>query len=135
LLGLAVASVHVESDGCIDFSGGEIGWSIEVDVERKIELLLECIYFESAQGFVGCDLGALALPPWRGFEIGSSLLESVEKESGATVIDAVIGDGVDHLLNAGLHGVHVVENRHLGSEGGPGREDVRAQPARGERER
>ena len=113
LLGLAVASVHVESYGRVDLCGGEIRWSIEVDVEWKVELVLEGIDFESAKRLVGCDLGTLALPPWRGFEIGSSLLESVEKESGAAVIDAVIGDGVDDLLNAGLHGVHVVENRHL----------------------
>jgi hypothetical protein len=110
---LAVASVHVESYGRVDLCGGEIRWSIEVDVEWKVELVLEGIHFESTKRLVGCDLGTLAFPSGRGLEVGSGLLESVEKESGAAVIDAVIGDGVDDLLNAGLHGVHVVENRHL----------------------
>ena len=113
MLSLAVTGFHCESNGRIDLCGGDIGLSVEVNVERKTKLLLEGVDFESAQGFVGCDLGTLALPLRRGLQPGSSLLERVEKQTGATVIDAIIGESVDDLLNASLHGVHVVENRHL----------------------
>jgi hypothetical protein len=135
LLSLAVTGFHCESDGRIDFRSGTIGWSIEVNVERKTNLLLESVDFESAQGFVGCDLGTLASPLRRRLQPGSRLLKRVEKEPGATVIDAIVGESVDDLLNASLHGVHVVENRHLEARARAGRANGRERPARGGRER
>jgi hypothetical protein len=49
----------------------------------------------------------------RGLQSGCGLLEGIEQKSGATVIDAVVGKSVNDLLNAGEHGMHVVEDRHL----------------------
>jgi hypothetical protein len=95
-----------------------MGWRIEVNVERKTKLLLEGVDFESAEGFVGCDFGTLTLPPWRGLKAGSGLLESVKKEPGAAVIDAIVRECVDDLLNPGLYGMHVVEDGHLEARAG-----------------
>jgi hypothetical protein len=117
LPGLAETSLQREGNGSIDLRGGDIGRGVEVDVERQVVLVLKAADFEGAEGFVGLDLGTLALPAGSGPEAGSSLLQGVEKQSGAPVIDAVVGEGVDYLLNASLHGVHVVENGHLETAG------------------
>ena len=118
MLGLTGASIEREGDGSIDFRGGHIGWRIEIDIERKTKLLLEGVDFESAEGFVGGDLGALALPLWRGLQSGSGLLERIKKEPGAAVIDAIVRECVDDLLNPGLYGMHVVEDGHLEARAG-----------------
>jgi len=62
LLGLTRTSIERESYGSIDLRGSEIGRGVEVNVEGETVLILEAVDFESAKGFVGCDLGALALP-------------------------------------------------------------------------
>ena len=118
MLSLAGTSIERESDCSIDLRSGEIGWRIEIDIERKTKLLLESVDFESAQGFVGCDLGTLAFPLRRGLEPGSGLLKGIQKKAGASVIDAVVGKRVDDLLNASLYSMHVVENRHLEARAG-----------------
>ena len=118
LLSLAGTSIERESDCSIDLRSGDIGLSVEVNVERKTKLLLEGVDFESAEGFVGGDLGALALPLWRGLQSGSGLLERIKKEPGAAVIDAIVRECVDDLLNPGLYGMHVVEDGHLEARAG-----------------
>ena len=106
-------SIERESDGGIDLGGGHVGRAVKVGVEGECELILQAIDLEGAEGFVGHDLRALSFPLWRGPEAAGGLLESVKQQPSAAVVDAVIGDGVDHLLDAGLDGVHVVEDGHL----------------------
>ena len=62
MLGLAETGVGCESPRRIDLRGSEIGRGVEVNVEGETVLILEAVDFESAEGFVGCELGALALP-------------------------------------------------------------------------
>jgi hypothetical protein len=117
LLGLTQASVERQSDGRIDLGCRNVGWSVEVGVEGQAVLILKAVDFEGAEGFVGFDLWAAALPFGPGVEAGSGLLQGVKKQCGAAVLDGVFGECVDHLLKTVLNGVHVVEDRHLQAAG------------------
>jgi hypothetical protein len=100
LLSLSETGICCESGGGIDLSGRNIGRRVKINVEGETVLVVEGVDFESAQGFVGSDLVALALPLRRGLQPGRGLLEGIEQKPGATVVDAVVGKSVDDLLNA-----------------------------------
>ena len=113
LPGLAETGIQRQGNGGVDCGSSDIGRGVEIDVEGQIVLVAKGVDLEGAERFVGLDLGALAQPAGSRFETDGSLLQGVEQKSGATVINAVVCKGVDDLLNAGLHGVHVIENGHL----------------------
>ena len=73
--------------------------------------------FEGAQGLVGGDLLALALPAGRAHQAGGSQLQGVEHESGTLGVDAVVGQGVEYQGERKLHGVHVFEHGKLKTAG------------------
>jgi hypothetical protein len=66
---------------------------------------------------VGLDLGAIAFPLGPGGEPGGSLLQGVQQEGGAAVLNAVFGDRVHHLLKTFLHSVKVIEDRNMKDAG------------------
>ena len=43
--------------------------------------------------------------------------QGVEHEGSALVIDTIVGEGVEHLHERALHGMHIFENRKLDAAG------------------
>ena len=117
LLSLSQTSIRIESEGGVYCGGSYVGISIEIGIKGETVLVLEGVDFEGAERLVGDDLGTLAFPLWCGLEAGGRLLQGVEQKPGATIVDAIVGEGVNDLLNAGLDGVQVVENGHLEAAG------------------
>ena len=111
LPGLAGAGVRSEADGGFDLGSGGVGRDIEFDVVGKVVLVAQSVDFEGAEGFVGRDLGALGFPLGPGLEGGGGHLDSVEMDGGLSGAEAVVGQGVEDLLDGGQHGVGVVEDR------------------------
>lgn len=97
--------------------GRDVGWRIQIGVEREPVQVLKAGDFEGTKGFAGLDFGATAFPFGTGVEAGSRLLQGVEEESGATVLNAVVGQRIHHLLESGLDGVHVIEDGYLEAAG------------------
>lgn len=117
LPGLAETSIQRQGNSGVDLRRSHIGRGIEVGVEGEVVLVLKAVDLKGAERFVGLDLGTLALPAGSGFEAGGSLLQGVEQKPGATVVDTVVGEGINDLLDAGLHGVHVIEDGQLETTG------------------
>ena len=117
MLDLTGTSIEREGDRGIDFRSRDVGRRVQIGVEGDVVLVLKAVHFEGAEGFVGLDLGAAAFPFWTGLEAGGGLLQSVEQECGAPILDAVVGQSVNDLLESSLDGVHVVEDGHVEAAG------------------
>jgi hypothetical protein len=117
LLGLTGTTLEGKGHAGIDLRGRDVGWRVQIGVERESVLVLKARNFEGTEGLVCLDFGATAFPLRTGVEAGGRLLQGVEQECGATVLDAVIRQRIHDLLESSLDGVHVIEDRHLEAAG------------------
>ena len=93
------------------------GRKSEIDSCGQIVLGGDVGHFEGTHRLGEVDLLALAFPTGSGVQVGGSLLQGVEHKGSALVIDAVVGQGVEHQHERVLHGMHVFEHGKLNAAG------------------
>ena len=59
------------------------------------------------------NFGTAALPLGRTVQRGGGLLQGVEHEARALVVDAIVGQGIEHLRKRDLHSMHVFDDGKL----------------------
>jgi len=93
------------------------GREVGTNAFGQVVLLGDVGRFEGAEGLAALDLLALAFPPRRAVQVGGGLLQGIEHKAGALVVDAVVGEGVEHLHERSLHSMHVFEHGELNAAG------------------
>jgi hypothetical protein len=108
---LGVAQILFE----FGFSDRDLGRRLKIDVVGQRILFFETRQGESAQRVVEFDLGTAALP--LAIQHGRGLLEAVQHQASALVVNAIVGQSFKDLLERDLHRVHVFHDRQLDTAG------------------
>ena len=90
---------------------------VEIDALGQVILLGDVRSLDGTQGLGVLDLLTFASPSGCADQVGGSPLQGVEHEPSALVVDAIVGEGVEHLHERVLHGVHVFEDGKVDAAG------------------